>query len=95
MLVCVIRIKIHLYSPQSLKDKRSIIKSLIARVRHKYSLAIAETADQDLWQSSELGIALVGNQKSLLEREMEQILNFLEQSAELEIVSVNHEIWSY
>lgn len=95
MFVCVIRIKIHLYSPQSLKEKRSIIKSLIQKTKHKFSLAIAEVADQDLWQSAVLGIALVGNKKSFLEREMEQILRFLEQGGDLEIVTVNHEIWGY
>ena len=95
MLVCLIRIKLHLFNVHSLKEKRSVLKSAIEKTRHKFKLSIAEVGEQDVWQSSALGIALVGNDKGLLEREMEKVLHFLENNAELEIVSVNHEIWGY
>ena len=95
MLVCLIRIQLHLYNVHSLKEKRGVLKSAIEKIRHRYKLSIAEVGEQDVWQSSALGIALVGNDKGLLEREMEKVLQFLENNAELEIVSVNHEIWGY
>jgi len=95
MLVCLIRIRLRLFNVHSLKEKRSVIKSALEKTRHKFRLSIAEVGDQDVWQSSDIGIALVGNNKGLLEREMEKVLSFLENSAELEIVSVNHEIWGY
>lgn len=95
MFVCLIRIQLHLYDVHSLKEKRSIVKSAIEKIRHKFKISIAEVGDQDIWQSSSIGLALVGNDKRLLEREKEKVLQFLEGNAELEIISVNHEIWGY
>ena len=95
MLVCVVKIDLRLFAVNSLKGKRSIIKSLIEKTKHKFTVSIAEVGEQDMWQSAQLGLALVGNSKSLLEREMSKILAFLEAGGEVEIVSVNHEIWGY
>ncbi len=95
MLVCVIALKLHIFSIHSLKEKRRIIKSLREKIKHKFSVSVAEVGDYELWQSSELGIAIVGNDKGLLEREMEKIISFIESNGELEIISLGHEVWSY
>ncbi len=95
MLVYVIKIDLRLFAVGSLKEKRSIIKSLIEKTKHKFTVSIAEVGEHDAWQFAQLGLALVGNSKSLLEREMSKILNFLEAGGEIEILSVTHEIWSY
>lgn len=95
MLVCIIEIKLHLYNSHSLKEKRSIIKKATERVKNKFNASIAETGDHDFWQSALLGAAIVGNSKGLLERELEKILDIIEQGGELEIVAVNHEIWGF
>src|SRR5437588_780999 len=50
----------HLVS-HSLKDKRQIIKSLVARVRNRFEVAIAEVEEQDRWQIAILGISCVTN----------------------------------
>lgn len=88
-------IRLHLYAAHSLKEKRSIIKRVIERVKNKFNVSIAETGDQDLWQSALIGAAITGNNKGLLERELEKILNLIESSGELEIISVVHEIWGF
>ena len=95
MIVCLINIRLHLFSVHSLKEKRGIIKSLMDKTRHKFHLSVAEVGDHDIWQSSQVGIALVGNSKVLLEREMTKILDFIEESAQAEIVAVAHEFWAY
>ncbi|QNB47615.1 DUF503 family protein [Thermanaerosceptrum fracticalcis] len=95
MLVCVIKIDLRLFAVSSLKEKRSIVKSLIEKTKHKFTVSIAEIGEHDVWQAAQLGLALVGNSRSLLEREMNKILDFLEAGGEVEIVSVVHEIWGY
>lgn len=95
MLVCVIRVELYLPGIHSLKEKRRVIKSLIERIKKKFNAAIAEVGQQDIWQTCHLGIALVGNRKGLLEREMEKILNLIEVGGEAEITYVNHETWGY
>ena len=42
MFIGVSQITLHLPDSQSLKDKRQIIKSVMARVRNRFEVAIAE-----------------------------------------------------
>lgn len=43
----------------SLKEKRSVIRSLKDRLRTRYNLSVAETAYQDVHARAELSVALV------------------------------------
>lgn len=95
MMVCIVKVKLYLYSIHSLKEKRSIIKSIIEKTRHKYHVSVAEVGDQDIWQSSIIGISLVGNDKGKLEGIMMKILDFIENNCDAEITNVDHEIWSF
>jgi len=61
MIVGVSQITLHLPGCHSLKDKRQIIKSVTARVRHQFEVAIAEVEDQDRWQIAKLGISCISN----------------------------------
>ena len=61
MIVGVSQITLHLPGCHSLKDKRQIIKSVMARVRHQFEVAIAEVEDQDRWQIAKLGISCISN----------------------------------
>jgi uncharacterized protein YlxP (DUF503 family) len=45
---------------RSLKQKRSIVRPILAEVQRRYpGIAIAETGDQDLHRRAELGVAVV------------------------------------
>ena len=50
-----------LYLPDSnsLKDKRQVARSLSARIRNKFNVAVAEVEDQDLWQRLTLAVCCV------------------------------------
>lgn len=39
---------------QSLKEKRSVIRSLKTKLHNRFNVSVAETAHQDLWQRAEL-----------------------------------------
>jgi len=47
MVIGVSQITLHLPTCHSLKDKRQIVKSVLARVRHQFEVAIAEVDAQD------------------------------------------------
>lgn len=60
--------RMNLFLPQSssLKDKRQIIQSIIARLRKRFSISICEVDHQNLWQRSSLGFAAVcGNNRDI------------------------------
>lgn len=72
---CVIELSIP--ANHSLKGKRRILKSIIARVRNRFNVSIAEIDSQDAWQLATLGLACVsndaGNAHSLLTRIVKMI----------------------
>ena len=46
MHIGVCRIMLHLPDSASLKDKRQVARSLSARIRNTFNVAVAEVADQ-------------------------------------------------
>ena len=61
MTVGVCRITLRLPENASLKDKRQVVKSLTAKLRNKFNLAVAEVDDNDRWQISTIGMTCVSN----------------------------------
>ncbi|WP_373897348.1 DUF503 domain-containing protein [Haloimpatiens sp. FM7315] len=76
--------KIYLYADwvHSLKEKRMIVKSLIARVHNKYNVAIAEIENQDYHKSVVLGIACVSNDTRHANSIIENVLGFIERNTD-------------
>jgi len=67
MVVGVLRLDLLLWSPQNLKEKRAVVRRLLARLRERFPVSAAETGLQDLWQRAELGIVMVGSDEALLQ----------------------------
>nr|WP_162843800.1 MULTISPECIES: DUF503 domain-containing protein [Salisediminibacterium] len=81
-----------LYEASSLKAKRSVVKSISTRIKQKYNVSIAETGHQEAWQRVQWSIVSVGNQRKLVEAELERSLALIESSAELEVIHVQREM---
>jgi uncharacterized protein len=78
---------------ESLKGKRKVIKSLVARVRGSYNVAIAEVDDQDVWQLTTLGIACVSNDARQNNKVLSQVVQFISRSRlDLEVVDYRIEL---
>jgi len=78
MIIGVSQITLHLPDSHSLKEKRQIIKSVIARVRNHFEVAIAEVAEQDLWQLSVLGVCCVSNSSSHADEILMRVQRYIE-----------------
>jgi len=63
MNIGVCRLELRLAENHSLKGKRQVIKSIIARLQNEYNVSVAEIDNQDLWQLATLGISCVSNQR--------------------------------
>lgn len=61
MTVGVCRITLRMPENASLKDKRQVVKSLTAKLRNKFNLAVAEIEDNDRWQIATIGMTCVSN----------------------------------
>lgn len=65
---------------RSLKDKRRIVKSLKDRIRRTFNVSVCEFGDQSLWQRCQLGVSLCGNERSLIESTVMNMLSFIERT---------------
>ncbi len=96
MFVATARITIHLPYSHSLKDKRQVVRSLIARLHQTGNLAAAEVDTQDKWQLVTIGVASVSNDGRHADALVASALNVVERylteglvtDVQTEIVSV-------
>ena len=85
--------EIRLYAPwvHSLKEKRMVVKSLLGKIRSRYAVSAAETAEQDIHQTVVIGVASIAAHAAQADSMMEDILSFVESNTEAEIISVERE----
>jgi uncharacterized protein len=69
---------LHLPAPQSLKEKRRILKSIKDRVGAKFNVSVAEIGEHDKWQSAVLGFCMISNDKNLIQSAFQNILSLIE-----------------
>ncbi len=80
-----------LYEPQSLKQKRSVIKKIITRIQNDYNIAVSEIDYQDLWQRTLIGLVTISSDKIQAERVIDQALKLIDSFPEIERATTNKE----
>jgi uncharacterized protein YlxP (DUF503 family) len=77
MIVGVLTAQLHLHGINSLKEKRSIVKSLIGRLKSRFNISISEVDHQDEKTAACLGIALVSNDTRFINQQLDSIIDFM------------------
>jgi hypothetical protein len=77
----------------SLKEKRSVIRSLRDRLRHKFNVSVSETDFQDVKARAQLTIALVASDGRLAESSLAKLDRFVENHGGALITSVRRELY--
>jgi uncharacterized protein YlxP (DUF503 family) len=89
------RIRLRLAENESLKGKRQVIKSIIARVQNKFSVCIAEIGENDAWQLSSLGIACISNDGRHANEMLSHVVDFINENRfEVEVLDYEIELLS-
>ena len=94
MIVGTGEIIIRIEGCRSLKEKRKVVKSMIARLGNTFNLSVAETGANDIHQRAEIGFALVGNDHGVINSRIDKIFNMAENMAIAQIVETKMEIFS-
>ena len=84
MVLGVCRLELLLPENHSLKGKRRVVQGLVAQVRRKFNVAMAEVEDQDSWQVAGLGFVVVSADARHVDRMISEIVDFLERRANAE-----------
>ena len=94
MLIGLCRISLRLPENRSLKGKRQVVQSLIARVRNRFNVSIAEVENNDHWQLLTLGISCVSNDGSHATSVLSSVVHFIETArGDLELLDYETEVF--
>ncbi|MGH2586650.1 MAG: DUF503 domain-containing protein [Dehalococcoidia bacterium] len=78
MIVGTLLLELRLPGNHSLKGKRQVVKSLIARLHNRYNVAAAEVDKNDRWQVATIGVACVSNSAPHANEILESVVSFVE-----------------
>lgn len=78
MIIGTCIIELHLPGVHSLKQKRSVIKGLTARLHRQFNVSCGEVGLHDVWQSATLGVAMVSTSPAHAERVLEAVAAWIE-----------------
>ncbi len=95
MVVGVCHLDLSIRESNSLKGKRRILKRVIARVKNKFNVSIAEVGNHDLWQSAQIGFCIVGNDKRFINSSLDKVVHFIEELNSAEIVKSEIELLNF
>jgi len=92
MVVGTGKIVFKLYGVSSLKEKRSIVKAIINRIKNRFNISIAETDfnDSHLW--AQIGFSIVGNDSRVVNSKLDKVFNMADDMGLAQITDTQMEI---
>ncbi len=78
MVIGVLTAQLAIDSADSLKDKRQVLKSLLAHLRQAFNVSAAEVADNDIWRRATIGIAVVANDAAFAGQVLNKAVDHIE-----------------
>ncbi len=91
MHILLITLNLHIPYAHSLKDKRSQIKSLKDRLSSRFNASVAEIDALDKQQLAVMGVCMISNDKSYLNKQYSLVEALALEYTELELVNVTRE----
>ena len=92
MIIAAMTFRLHAPWVHSLKEKRMIVKSIIAQLQNRFHVSAAEIDEQDTHQIIVIGIAAILPHNAMADSLMDEISVFVEENTEAEILDEQREI---
>ena len=94
MIVGVMTAQLSLQGITSLKEKRSIVKSLIGRLKSRFNISIAEVDHQDSKTIAVIGAAVVSNDARFIDQQLDAIIGFMRNDGRFFLGQVERDTFS-
>ncbi|MGY1438350.1 DUF503 domain-containing protein [Streptomyces reniochalinae] len=72
----------------SLKEKRSVVRPVLAELQRKYAVSVAETGEQNLYRRARIGLAAVSGDAGHLTDVLDRCERLVAARPEVELLSV-------
>jgi len=94
MIVGVLTAHLSMQGITSLKGKRSIVKSLIGRLKSRFNISVSEVDHQDSKTSAVIGISIVSNDTHFIDQQFDAIINFMRNDGRFYLSQIERETFS-
>jgi uncharacterized protein YlxP (DUF503 family) len=96
MHIAAAQVSLQIHASSSLKDKRRVIHSVVAKLRNRHSVSVAEVDPNESWNATTIGIVVVSGDRRTAGQILERSLAMVERAApEAEVIGVETEVWSF
>lgn len=92
MIVGILQFDLHIPGAESLKDKRSVVRSVKDRLHREHQVSVAEVGGHDLLNVARLGLALVGSDGQHVGQTLDRILSKLRALHDAQLGEVRREV---
>ena len=92
MIIAAMTFRLHAPWVHCLKEKRMVVKSLIAQLQNKFHVSAAEIDKQDTHQIIVIGVAVIVPNNSLADSLMDEISQFVETATDAQVLEEAREI---
>ncbi|MBT2491139.1 DUF503 domain-containing protein [Streptomyces sp. ISL-96] len=77
---------------RSLKEKRSVVRPLVAELQRKFAVSVAEVGDQDVYRRVRIGVAVVSGETGHLTDVLDRCERMVAARPEVELLSVRRRL---
>ena len=91
MIIGILRLDLHVPDSHSLKDRRSVLKSLKDQLRNRFNIAVAEVDPTEKWQRATLGISTLGDHRDHVDGVLDQVTDWLRMSHAIALIRVERD----
>ena len=91
MHTLLITLRLQIPYAHSLKDKRRQIKSLKDRLSNRFNASVAEIDALDNWQQAVMGVCMISNDKTYLDKQYSLVEALVLEYTELQLIDVTKE----
>jgi uncharacterized protein YlxP (DUF503 family) len=92
MVIGTARLQFRIHECHSLKEKRRVVKSIIARLQNNFNASVAEVGFNDIHQKAEIGVAMVGNDHSVINSKIDKLVDMAEDMGLADMIDAEIEL---
>jgi uncharacterized protein YlxP (DUF503 family) len=94
MIVGVMTARMYMQGVTSLKEKRSIVKGLLGRLKSRFNISIAEVDHQDNKTSAVIALAIVSNDGTFINQQLDAIVKFMRNDGRFYLGQIERETFN-
>jgi uncharacterized protein YlxP (DUF503 family) len=92
MRIGIVTASISIPESHSLKDKRSVLRSMKDRAIGKMNVSVAEVGRQDMWNYSDMAFVTVAANSEIVQSRISEISEFLRSDPRYVLINLSTEI---